>query len=154
MRNKLPFIWGVNCVDTSQLYKLENVQQKILQLIGSIEGVVIEFASNSSELAINDLKSISTLIEDIKDLKTYSKKAGRIFKLGILGFADITGTLFANNEISEQRARIVHEELVNQGIAEEDLLAKGFGRFVNKSEINRKLNCISQRCVVFEVYLD
>lgn len=154
MPNKLPFIWGESRVDTSQLYKLENIQQKIVQLIGSIEEVVIEFTSNSSELVINDLKSISSLIEDIEDLKAYSEKAGRIFKLGILGFSDTTGTLSANNDISEQRTRIVHEELVNQGIAEEDLLAKGFGRVANKSEINRNLNCISQRCVIIEVYLD
>ena len=48
LENKLPFIWGVNRVDTSQLRESVNIEQEIVQLIGSIEGVVIEFASNSS----------------------------------------------------------------------------------------------------------
>lgn len=74
-------MWGVSRVDTSQLYKLENIQQKIVQLIGSIVEVVIVFTSNSSELVINDLKSLSSLIEVIEDLKAYSEKAGRFSSL-------------------------------------------------------------------------
>ena len=152
--NKLPFIWGVSRVDMSKLQKIEDIQQKILQLIGSIEGVVIEFGPNSTVLAPNDLKSISNMLEDVKALQVYTTNTGKSFKLGILGFADSSGTSSANNEVSEGRARAVHAEFSKQGIIEENLLAKGLGRYISKSEQNRLYNCVSHRCVVFEVYLN
>ena len=152
--NKLPFIWGVDRVDMSKLQKIEDIQQKILQLIGSIEGVVIEFASNSTVLASNDLVSISNMLDDINALQVYIAQAGRTFKLGILGFADKPGSPAVNNEISEQRARVVHAELVKRGIAEDSLLAKGLGRYIKQPDQNRAHNCITQRCAVFEVYIN
>ncbi|MBT8124139.1 MAG: hypothetical protein KJO81_04870, partial [Gammaproteobacteria bacterium] len=38
--SKLPFIWGVNSVDTAQLGEIEDLQQRIHQLVASIEEVV------------------------------------------------------------------------------------------------------------------
>ncbi len=152
--NKLPFIWGVDRVDTSKLRKIEDIQQKILQLIGSIEGVVIEYSSNSTALATNDLISISNMLDDINALQVYTAQAGHAFKLGILGFADKSGSDAVNNEISEQRARVVHAELVKRGVAEDSLLAKGLGRYIKQADQNRTHNCITQRCVIFEVYIN
>jgi len=152
--NKLPFIWGVKRVDTNLLREKEDVQQKILQLIGSIEAVVIEFAPNSSELSTNDLVSIDNVHRQISNLLDYVDKVGQEFKLGILGFADASGTSSANILTSEQRARNVHDALTDKGMAEDDLLAKGLSGYVNLSEFAKTLKCQSHRCVMFEIYIN
>ena len=154
LSKKLPFIWGINSIDTSQLREIEDLELKIVQLIGLIEGVVIEFTSNSSVLNSNGIKSVSYLADQIKALRANVEKAGRTFKLGILGFADLTGSPATNNEISERRARAVYRELMRHNILGNDLLAKGLGSYLTQSEVNRTLSCDSQRCVVFEVYLN
>ncbi len=151
---KLPFIWGVKRVDTHLLREKEDVQQKIQQLIGSIEEVVIEFAPNSSELSPNDLVSIDNVHRQISNLRDYVDKVGQEFKLGILGFADVSGTTSANILISEQRARNVHDVLTSKGIAEDYLLAKGLSSYVHQSEFAKTLKCQSQRCVMFEIYIN
>ncbi len=152
--NKLPFIWGVKRVDTNLLREKEDIQQKIQQFIGSIEEVVIEFAPNSSELSSNDIVSIGNVQKQINNLRIYLAKTEQEFKLGILGYADATGTSSANILASEQRARNVHNVLTSKGIAEDDLLAKGLSGQVVQSEFVKTLKCHSQRCVMFEVYIN
>lgn len=152
--NKLPFIWGVSSIDTTQLRELVDVQQEIQQLIGSIEGVVIEFAPNSSEITSDDLKLINYINHQVNDLQVLTKKAGKEFKLGILGFADNSGTSSVNILISENRARSIHRVLSAIGTAEDILLAKGLGNFEAQSEVVGKLSCKSQRCAMFEVYIN
>ena len=152
--SKLPFIWGVKRVDTHQLREKEDIQQKIQHLIGSIEEVVIEFAPNSSELSSNDLVSIDNVRRQISDLRDFVDKVGQEFKLGILGFADVSGAYSANILLSEQRARNVHDVLTSKGIAEDDLLAKGLSGYTNQSEFARTLKCQTQRCAMFEIYIN
>ncbi|MFK7815568.1 MAG: OmpA family protein [Gammaproteobacteria bacterium] len=152
--SKTPFIWGVSNIDTSELREIVNFQQEIQQLIGSIEGVVIEFAPNSSELTSDDLKLINYINHQINDLQVLTQKMGKEFKLGILGFADTSGTSSVNIFISESRARSVHKVLAAIGITEDVLLAKGLGSYDAQSGEAGKLNCQSQRCVMFEVYIN
>lgn len=152
--DKLPFIWGVSSVDTAQLRETEDLQQKIQQLVGSIEEVVIEFAPNSSELSSNDLLFIESVYQQINDLQALTERAGRAFKLGILGFADISGTSAANIVISDKRARSVHDVLVRKGVVGDELLAKGLGSYTAQSEFTKSLKCLSQRCVMFEFYIN
>ncbi len=152
--NKLPFIWGVGSVDTSQLREIEDLQLKIQQLVGSIEGVVIEFAPNSSELSFDALQSIDGVFQQINTLRFLTDSADRTFKLGILGFADVSGTSLANVLISENRARNVYGALAGKGITEDALLAKGLGIYTAPSEVANSSKCPSQRCVMFEVYLN
>ena len=154
LENKLPFIWGANGVDTSQLHKIEDLQLKIQQLVGSIEGVVIEFAPNSSKLSTDALQFIEEVFQQINTLRVLTDKADTAFKIGILGFADVSGTSLANVLISDNRARNVHGVLASKGIAEDTLLAKGLGIYAVQSEIVNSSKCPSQRCVMFEVYLN
>jgi len=151
---KLPYLWGVSGVDTSQLEEIENVQQIIQQLIGSIESMIIEFSPGTSEFSANDSITIENVYNHVNSLRAYAAKAGQTFKLGILGFADLSGTTSANILISEQRARNVHDALSQSGVEIDDLLAKGLGSFEEQTEFNKVLNCESQRCVAFEVYIN
>ncbi len=152
--SKLPFIWGVSSIDTSQLREIENLQQAMLQLVGSIEDVVIEFTPNSSELTSDDLKLIAYISNQINDLQILTHKMGREFKLGILGFADTSGTSSINISISENRARGVYQALATMGVVDEILLAKGLGSYVVRSEIAGNARCQSLRCVMFEAYIN
>ena len=77
-----------------------------------------------------------------------------MLKVGILGFADLSGSTTANILISERRAREVHKHLVNNGVSEEVLLAKGLGTLTQKVDAQKLSMCASQRCVVFEVYIN
>ena len=152
--NKLPFIWGINSIDTSELRPIEDIQQNIQQLIDSIEEVVIEFQPNSSILDFNGLTSVANVYEYVTSMQFYASQSGKSFKLGILGFADISGTRDVNITISEQRARNVHNALVNKGMKDDDLLAKGLGLYSHQSEFNKTIDCDTDRCVVFEVYIN
>jgi OOP family OmpA-OmpF porin len=152
--NKLPFLWGVSKLDTSQLNEVADLEKEILQLIGSIEGVVIEFAPNSSELGSDNLKLINYIHHQVNDLHALAQKVGKGFKLGILGFADTSGTSSVNIAISENRARSVHEALVGIGITDDILLAKGLGSYDEELIEASKLNCPLQRCAMFEIYID
>jgi len=154
LTNKLPLLWGVSNVNTAQLSEIENVQQIIQALITSIEDIIIEFAPGSSELSYHHLSALEYLHEQLNVLEAYTAKAGQTFKLGVLGFADRSGTSGANILISEQRARNVHDALYEKGVNIEDLLAKGLGSFEVQAEFNKDLSCESQRCVAFEVYLN
>lgn len=154
LANKLPYVWGVSSVDTSQLREIENIQQIIQQLTSSIEAIMIEFAPGSSDMDPNYQVVIENIHRLVNSLQAYTEKAGQTFKLGVLGFADASGTSSANILISEQRARSVHNALSNRGVAIDDLLAKGLGSFVQQTEFTKALRCESQRCVAFEVYIN
>jgi len=154
LSEKLPYILGINSVDTSQLQEIEDIERKIQQLVGLIEGVEVEFDANSSELSSNHRETIAGVLGSVRDLQSYMAKAKRTFKIGVLGFADRSGTAMTNIIMSDRRARSVHSVLVENGIAEETFLAKGLGEFENQSEFTKELKCTSQRCVVFEVYLN
>ena len=154
LSNKLPYIWGVTSVDASDLRPIEDLQLSIHQLVGSIEDVVIEFAPNSTELTSNDISLLSKLVEKIKSLQAYIHQSKQVFKVGILGFADLSGSTSVNNSISEQRARDVHQLLVNNGVSEENLLAKGLGTFTQQVNAEKLSKCATQRCVIFEVYIN
>ncbi|MEM7401449.1 MAG: OmpA family protein [Pseudomonadota bacterium] len=150
--NKLPYIWGITSVDTSELRPIEDLQILINQLVGSIETVVIEFAPNSTELSSNDLPLVENLAEKIMSLTKHMHNSERDFKVGVLGFADLSGSTSVNNLISEGRARNIHQQLVGNGISEENLLAKGLGTFVQRENLEKFSRCVTQRCVIFEVY--
>ena len=152
LSNKLPYIWGISSVDTSELRAIEDLQILINQLVGSIEAVVIEFAPNSTELSSNDLPLVVNLAEKIGSLTKHMHKSEQEFKVGILGFADLSGSTSANNLISEGRARNIHQYLVDNGVNEENLLAKGLGTFVQRENLEKISRCATQRCVIFEVY--
>lgn len=154
LSNKLPYVLGVNSVDTSQLQEIENIDLKIQQLVGIIESVEVEFASNSSEIDFNQHEKLNQMLVSISELQNYLNKAGRTFKIGVLGFADRSGTSMTNILMSDRRAREVNDMLVFNGVAEEHLLAKGLGEFSNQSGFAKISKCTTQRCVVFEVYLN
>ena len=154
LSSKLPYVMGVDSVDTSQLLEIENIDVKIQQLVGFIEGIEVDFAANSSEISSNYLATIEKMRVSIRELERYVNKINRSFKIGVLGFADRSGTSMTNILMSDRRARSVHNALVGRGVAEEILLAKGLGEFSNQSEFAKQLKCATQRCVVFEVYLN
>ncbi len=152
LSNKLPYIWGITSVDTSELRPIEDLQILINQLVGSIEDVVIEFAPNSTELSSNDLPLVANLADKITSLTKHMHNSEQVFKVGVLGFADLSGSTSANNLISEGRARNIHQHLVDNGVSEENLLAKGLGTFVQRENLEKLSRCVTQRCVIFEVY--
>ena len=154
LENKLPYLLGVNSVDTSQLEKVENIDLKIQQLVGFIEDIEVVFESNSYEISSNQQENLLKMLVSIRELHTYLNEINRSFKIGVLGFADRTGAPMANILMSDRRARWVNNFLVSNGVAEENLLAKGLGEYANQSEFGKQLKCASQRCVVFEVYLN
>lgn len=150
LSTKLPFLWGVQEIDQSQLRS--NIVLNLQQLIGSLEAIVLGFLPNSSQLEPNldrKLSEISDLISGIKKLAAIDDAQ---LKIGILGFADQSGKASANTIISEKRARNVHDALVQRGISEDILLAKGLGKYSAQADSTRTINCASQRCVTFEVY--
>ncbi len=153
LANKLPFISGVQEVDQSGLRSDLSPALTLQQLIGALEEIVLYFQPNIVEVNSNQYKQLSKAAKLINKIDVLTKKEKNKLKIGILGFADASGTIAMNNKISERRARNVQNMLVNLEISEEILLAKGLGEFVIKSDISMPVTtCATQRCVIFEVY--
>ena len=149
---KTPLLWGVKEIDQSFLQSNLNEAENIQQLIGSLEAVVLEFTPNASQLEPNQYKKLSEASELIDKINHLAVMDNVQLKIGILGFADKTGKTSANITISEKRARYVHNALVQLGISEEIMLAKGLGEFASLTNFATYPTCVSQRCVVFETY--
>ena len=152
MSTKLPFIWGVQEVDLTGIRSDMNIDQQIQQLIGSLEAIVLEYPPNADQLEPNQYKKLSEVTYLISELNKLAEMQKIKIKIGILGFADQTGKTSSNNKLSEVRARNVNDTLVQFGIAENLLLAKGLGEYATQIKVDIPSTCTSHRCVVFEAY--
>jgi len=58
-----------------------------------------------------------------------------------LSLADASGASSSKILVSEKSARSVHEFLAGKGVKEDDLLAKGLGKYVAQSEFINSSKC-------------
>ncbi len=152
--NKLASLWGVQHVDQTRLSPNNTFMQKLLQLIGTLESITVEFLPNSSKLASNQLSKLTEASDLINEIKQLANSLDTRVVVGLLATTDSTGSSIANIKISEKRARNVESVLAQNGIAEDMLLAKGLGGNANSPETGRSALCKGPRCVFFEVYLN
>lgn len=105
---------------------------------------VITFEFNDTTLS----KDAKEQLIDIANLMKGSKR----LKIKVIGHSDNQGTERANKKISEDRARVAADFLIDQGIAENRITIKGKGSseplVPNSTEANKAKN----RRVEFEIY--
>ena len=82
----------------------------------------INFEFNSSKLTAESLP----LVKDAAKLLNDDSFEGK--KFFVDGHTDRVGSVAANNRISKQRAQSVVNELINEGVGKDRLVARGFGK--------------------------
>lgn len=104
----------------------------------------INFSTNSDKLLPSSLPTLQTIAQFLKK--------NEIFRLKIIGHTDEVGDEFANQKLSEDRAKAVVRFLMQQGISPKRLLSLGRGESEpigdNWSEQGRRMN----RRVEFVIY--
>ena len=152
--NKLAMLWGVQRVDRSKLMPNNSLKLKMLQLIGTLETIAVEFLPNSSKLDSNQVIKLADASNLIHEINQLANSLDVRMQVGVLSTADASGSMIGNIKITETRARNVEQALVQNGIAEEVLLAKGLGSYAKLPELGKSASCLGGRCVFFEVYLN
>ena len=96
----------------------------------------IQFESNSAELDVNSFTEISELIELLLDNTN--------MKVEISAHTDDVGSEVYNQRLSDKRARSVVDYIIKNGIAEAQLIARGYGESTaiapNDNDENRAKN--------------
>ena len=88
---------------------------------------MIRFASLSDQPLAEDRGALDTLAADLVELQSVGRTEGWVAVITLVGHADSKGNEELNLDLSNRRAETIRGELVDRGVAEDDLRAIGVG---------------------------
>jgi OmpA-OmpF porin, OOP family len=142
-------------VGTSQNIDLSKITGKYLEIEGKdmtvklVEvGVKVEMNNIFFEFGKAELKSES--FPELNRIATFFKSNTKIIS-EISGHTDNLGTDLVNNKLSQERADVVRNYLLTQGVPAERLTAKGYGKTRPKVANDTPENQAINRRVEFEI---
>lgn len=119
---------------TAKIKKASEIEDELNKTGKSI--LYINFETNKSDLNTESIKLIDQIVKVMNDNSS--------FKISIEGHTDNNGTIEHNQNLSENRAKSVKEELIKKDISSERLQSRGFGQtkplIENNSEENKAKN--------------
>jgi len=92
-----------------------------------IENQTLHFAPANAEISEEDLATINQLAAHVRALLVTAKNMNRRAGLEVIGHTDGTGTEEQNTQIAQARAEAVRLALIEAGVPEGVLLARGVG---------------------------
>jgi OOP family OmpA-OmpF porin len=104
---------------------VETIQEKEIQ--GTVVKKVVltnqhlNFNTNSASISAQGEQALQQVAED---LKSYNNDSVKIL---VGGHTDSTGSEQYNLKLSQKRAQVIKDELVSRGVAEDKIVAKGYG---------------------------
>ncbi|MFC3681591.1 OmpA family protein, partial [Bacterioplanoides pacificum] len=113
----------LNAIDNTEVVKVHAPEVAVVAIpsIQKVDEIMvnIRFSVNSTEIATDDMMLLEGIARDIK-----SNPAMRI---EIQAHTDSRGSASYNQQLSQKRAEAVSDYLQEHGVAEEQLIAKGYG---------------------------
>lgn len=132
-----------NAIDLSDNVTVN--EQLFIRLIGDISSMQIGFASGDTSLLPEQSVSLDKVSEYFINIERLAVKLNRSANLVIVGASDSTGDKGFNQRLSQQRALVVREALIERGLKPEYIFSVGIG------EIELPGNIKTTRKVLFNV---
>ncbi len=104
----------------SALERIAQTRREGLELVMTLDSSQVEFDFNKAELRIEDREVLSRLVGVLLTFDDYG--------LQIFGHTDDVGSVEYNEKLSEQRAQVVKDYLVDSGIDESVIKILGMGK--------------------------
>lgn len=123
LRVSAPLIPGVTALDDHNL----NNPNALLRHKAAIESAIILFDGGSWELNPGQRPRLNQLLDPLRTLIQGAEASRTELRVDLVGHSDSTGTERTNTPLSEARARKVMQELLQAGIDERYLQARGAG---------------------------
>ncbi len=134
---------GIQALDPNGPFSSDGAEFR--DLTKELQSTVIQFPVASAALSSVNRAKIKALVPQLNRLFALAGTLHRTVFVEVIGHTDSTGRDGENQDLSERRARRVHSELLQSGMADDDRLrAKGVGTAEplrnEDSEENRQLN--------------
>jgi OOP family OmpA-OmpF porin len=123
LRTRALLVPGIKAVDLSGKFDPERIAFNAAKT--KIEGVVVKFPVASAALSERERAALRALLPDLKQiLNAPTELHGNTF-LRVIGHSDATGAEGTNQSLSQSRADRVASELIQLGILDDTLHARG-----------------------------
>ena len=134
LQNRWRQVAGVSQLNTDDLRVFDPNLPRINALIREIESMVIPFENNKALLSEASNNLITKVGATWGQLINLANKSNKPIKLMLTGYSDSTGTELINNKLSQQRAEIVKQRLVTNGISEHIFVNAVAGKSIKRNE--------------------
>ena len=97
------------------------------KLAAEVQSNALFFQPKSDELTAASLNNLQRFIQQLNALQTTAEQAGKALQIMLVGFADSSGSDAINKKISRQRATVVRDMMIANGIRSDITVAWGAG---------------------------
>ncbi len=126
---------------------ISSALDRLKELVDRLHNTVFYFEPNESRLSGDELLKIPSVVKTIEALEKQASIIGvRDLQIIVMGFADSTGSLFANSTVSQQRADGIRSMLTESAVSADIMVAWGAGN-IDLDNISDK----AQRRVTLQV---
>jgi outer membrane protein OmpA-like peptidoglycan-associated protein len=123
LRARALLVPGIKAVDLSGKFNPELIAFNTAK--NKIEGVVVKFPVATAALSESERVALRALLPDLKQILNAPVGLHGNTSLQVIGHSDSTGAESANQSLSQRRADRVAWELIQLGIPDSSLLARG-----------------------------
>lgn len=125
----------------------KSAQEVVAEVTRAVQQTVFYFAPKEFMLAADELEKVALFVRDIKALQRYAEQGDiKALQIVLLGFADNSGTDFGNKVVSQQRAEMMRELLIKNGVEADIIVSWGIGN-IDQAHVSET----SQRRVTVQV---
>ena len=122
LRTRAVLVPGLRSVDFG---RFTPEQMAFDQAKSEVQGVIIKFPVGTAALSSAERLSLRTLVPKLTSLQNSAAALHQNFRLAVVGHSDATGAEGTNQSLSQRRADRVASELIQLGIPDAVLHAKG-----------------------------
>jgi len=119
----------------------------------NIENQTLHFGPASTDLTDEDLATLNQLALQVRSLLAIAKSLNRMVAVEVVGHTDDTGTKEQNDQIAQARAEAARRTLIDAGIPETALVARGVGTSRPVRAGNTPADQLFNRYVSFRVMI-
>ncbi len=124
VRSSARFLPAVATLDSTHLHSQESVA-RVEALAGALERTELPFPLGSDRLPVSQRARLAAAAADAKRLIELAPQIGMKARIEVVGYADASGTMARNQDISQARAEAVAAGLAAEGVTRDNLVIRG-----------------------------